>query len=72
MPRMIPVTSSTVALVGYVTDAHELHVQFKSSPRIYVYEDVPHAVYEDLLAAPSKGAFVNRQIKGTYGFHIAS
>lgn len=70
MPKMTPVTSSTVARVGYAAKAHELHVQFTSSPKIYVYERVPAAVYEQLLAAPSKGTFVNQQIKGTYAFHV--
>ena len=68
---MISVTSSTVNRVGYVADALELHVQFKSSAKIYVYEGVPPAVFERLLAAPSKGTFVNQQVKGTYAFHLA-
>ena len=71
MPKMIAVTSTNVQQVGYAAAERELHVQFKSSPKIYVYEDVPRAVFEQLLTAPSIGSFVNQQIKGTYAFHTA-
>jgi hypothetical protein len=72
MPEMIAVASTNIHQVGYVAAKRELYVQFKSSPdRVYVYEDVPRTVFDDLLAAPSKGTFVNQQIKGAYAFHTA-
>lgn len=72
MPEMIAVASTNIQQVGYAEAERALYVRFKSSPdRLYVYEDVPRAVFDDLLAAPSIGAFVNQQIKGTYAFHTA-
>jgi hypothetical protein len=72
MPEMIAVASTTVQQVGYAERERALYVQFKSSPdRTYVYQGVPRSVFDDLLAAPSIGAFVNQQIKGTYAFHTA-
>ena len=70
MPEMIAVASSNIHRVGYVETEHALYVQFKTSlDKTYIYEDVPRPVFEALLAAPSKGTFVNQQIKGTYAYH---
>ncbi|HET9620939.1 MAG TPA: KTSC domain-containing protein [Kofleriaceae bacterium] len=69
MPKMIAVSSTSVQRVGYATAERELHVQFKSSDTIYIYEGVPRAIFEQLLAAPSIGTFVNQQIKDAYAFH---
>jgi hypothetical protein len=33
---------------------------------IYRYFDVPAAVYNDLLAADSKGSYFNKQIRGRF------
>ena len=40
----------------------ELYIAFVQG-RSYVYERVPADVYDDFLAAPSKGTFLNRVIK---------
>ena len=49
----------------YVPDTRELHVVFRDSGE-YVYFDVPPEDYAALVAAESKGTFVNRRIKGHY------
>ena len=65
MPEMIFVDSSNIEAIGYDGDTQELHVQFLSGA-CYIYNDVPAAVFEDLMNAPSKGSFLNREVKGTY------
>jgi len=51
----------------YDEDAQELHVQFVSGG-YYIYHQVPSQIYEDLMSAPSKGSFLNREVKGVYQF----
>jgi hypothetical protein len=67
MPEMIYVDSSNIEAIGYDDDALELHVQFLSGG-YYVYYDVPRTIFDDLINAPSKGSFLNREIKGVYRF----
>ncbi|HOE01214.1 MAG TPA: KTSC domain-containing protein [Kiritimatiellia bacterium] len=64
--EMQAVESSLIAKVGYSADAKELVVQMHNSSDIYVYKGVPQAVYDDFLAADSKGAFYVKNIKGQY------
>jgi len=68
---MIPVESSSIAEVGYDPGRAELHVRFRRSPKVYVYQDVSQEVFDRMMASPSKGGFVNREIKNVYPFHIA-
>ncbi|MBI4830636.1 MAG: KTSC domain-containing protein [Candidatus Lindowbacteria bacterium] len=67
MPEMIYVDSSNIEMIGYDENAAELHVQFLSGG-YYVYHDVPQATFDELMYAPSKGSFLNREIKGVYQF----
>lgn len=67
MPEMHFVDSSNVDQVGYDADEMELHVQFRDGST-YVYQQVPLELFEGLLSADSKGSFLNREIKNTYGF----
>jgi hypothetical protein len=67
MPEMHYVDSSNVEAVGYESEAQELHVQFLSGA-YYIYHGVPREIYDDLLAAPSIGSFLNRVVKGVYQF----
>jgi len=67
MPEMVYVDSSNVEAVGYDDDAQELHVQFLSGG-YYTYHDVPRSVFDDLLYAPSKGSFLNREVKGRFAY----
>lgn len=67
MPEMIYVDSSNVEAIGYDDNAQELHVLFLSGG-YYVYHDVPREVFDGFIYAPSKGSFLNREIKGIYQF----
>ena len=67
MPDMISVVSSNVEAIGYDDNAEELHVQFVSGEG-YVYHDVPRAIFDALMDAPSKGGFLNKEVKRIYRF----
>lgn len=67
MPEMIFVDSSNIEAIGYDDDAQELHVRFLPSG-YYIYSDVPREIFDDLMNAPSKGSFLNREVKGIYQF----
>ena len=60
---MIPVESSSIEHVGYDEDAAELYVRFHNRGRTYVYESVSQGQFDALIAAPSKGRYVNWEIK---------
>ncbi|MBP8745791.1 MAG: KTSC domain-containing protein [Syntrophorhabdus sp.] len=64
---MIYVDSSNIEAIGYDDDAQELHVRFLSGG-YYVYLGVPRQIYDNLMMAPSKGSFLNREIKNVYQF----
>ncbi len=65
MVEMNYVDSSNIEQIGYDGDAQELHVRFLSGA-LYVYSDVPQVVFDELMAAPSKGSHLNRVVKGVY------
>ena len=60
---MVPVESTSIELVGYDEDAQELFVRFRNRGRTYVYFGVPPETYATLLEAPSKGRYLNFEIK---------
>ena len=64
-PEMQYVQSSSIEMVGYDAEAQQLHVTFKKTGT-YVYGGVPPHVWDQLMAAPSKGNFVNTIIKPSY------
>ncbi|MBU0712967.1 KTSC domain-containing protein [bacterium] len=67
MPEMIFIDSSNIEAIGYDVDTQELHIQFLSGG-YYIYNNVPRAIYDDLMNASSKGSFLNREVKGIYQF----
>jgi KTSC domain len=69
MVEMQFVQSGTVEAVGYDVDASELHVRFNSSPSAYIYQGVPQDVFDRLMASPSKGSFLNREVIKVYPFY---
>lgn len=62
-----PVSSSNLEAVGYDSPSETLAVRFKSG-RIYQYFDVPKHIHASLMAAESKGGYLNREIKGAYRY----
>ena len=67
MPEMVYVDSSNIEAIGYDEMALELHVQFLSGG-YYVYHGVPRCIFDEFMYAPSKGSFLNREIKSVYQF----
>jgi len=59
--------SSNVGSSRYSDLSCILAVTFKSG-EVYQYLDVPAELYEEMLAAPSVGKFLNDRIKGKYQF----
>ncbi|CAB4187467.1 KTSC domain containing protein [uncultured Caudovirales phage] len=55
------VDSSNLKSIGY--EGRMLVIEFTTGD-IYVYPDVPGALFEDFSRAESKGRFYNQQIKG--------
>lgn len=70
VPKLRPVDSSCVARVGYDPNAEEVYVEFHGSG-LYAYRGVSPRVYEEFLAADSKGTFVNEEIKPRYPYRKA-
>ena len=60
--EMIPVSSSNVYAIGYCGETAVLRVQFNNGG-IYDYQGIPQEIFEGLLAASSKGQFLNQFIK---------
>jgi len=68
MPR---VQSSAIERIGYDGKRRRLLVTFRGKNRkSYAYLNVPRAEYEAILAAPSKGIYVNTVIKPRYRFEL--
>jgi len=59
--------SSNLARYKYDDRARVLTVEFKNGGT-YNYYDVPQAVFEQMKAAPSKGEFLARSIKGAFRY----
>ena len=59
--------SSALQEAGYSWLWQALAVRFVSSPeRLYVYQNVPEAVFSELISAESAGGYFNACIKGSY------
>lgn len=62
----IPVQSSLLASIDYSANA-TLELEFRSGA-LYRYFGVPHAVFRALIAAQSKGAYFNRNIRTRFPY----
>lgn len=58
-----PVESSNIASAGFCPDRKCIEVEFKNGS-VYEYESCDQKLYDDLMAAESKGKFVNANLKG--------
>ena len=58
-----PVVSSNIESIGYDSNSKILEVEF-TNMSVYRYYEVPEDVYEELMAAESKGSYLHREIKG--------
>jgi hypothetical protein len=67
MPDMIPVSSSTVAEVGYENVNQIVYVRFTNG-NTYVYKGVSEIEFENLKNAPSIGSYLHRNFKNVYPY----
>jgi hypothetical protein len=65
MAKLVPVESSMIQAVGYDPKTCTLEVVFNSG-RTYCYEGVPPEVHQELMAADSKGRYMQAAIIGVY------
>jgi hypothetical protein len=61
-----PVESSNIISVGYDETTSSMYVNYPSGT--YKYDGVDKSVYESFLTSPSKGRFMNENIKGQYNY----
>jgi hypothetical protein len=60
---LIPVSSTAIAAIGY--DGYTLTVEFHNG-QVYDHPGVSYDVYAGLMAASSKGAYYNENIRSRY------
>ena len=63
--RIANVESTTLATVAYDEASEVLQLEF-CNRAVYFYFDVPGAVHQALLGAPSKGRYFNHAIRGRF------
>jgi hypothetical protein len=63
------VESTTLATVAYDETSQALQLEF-CSRAVYLYFDVPAAVHQALLGAPSKGRYFNHAIRGRFPYRL--
>ena len=66
-PEMHPVSSSNIAAVGYDAKNQWVYVRFLDSS-LYAYKGVAQHEFENLLTAPTVGAYLNRNFKNVYPY----
>ncbi len=69
--QLTTVDSSMIHAVGYDEKTRTLEVVFNSG-KTYVYEGVEPEIYEGLMAADSKGQYMNAFIIDMYPYHQLS
>lgn len=61
------VESTMLATVAYHAPGQLLWLEFRSGA-VYCYLGVPPTVHQSLMAAPSKGDYFNRNIRGCFPY----
>jgi hypothetical protein len=62
-----PIASTNVLSVGYDEPSQTLEVEF-SNGTVYQYYNVGQSVFDSFMQAPSKGQFLNLNIKNAFAF----
>lgn len=62
--------STAIARAEYNERSQELTIWFRDGRHPYTYFRVPLSVYQDLLAANSKGTYFARSIEPIYGYRV--
>ncbi|MFA6458501.1 MAG: KTSC domain-containing protein [Patescibacteria group bacterium] len=62
-----PVSSSNIAAIGYDSDTETLEIEFLNGT-LYEYRNVPQVIYDELMRAPSRGIYLNKEIRNAYPY----
>ncbi|HID53085.1 MAG TPA: KTSC domain-containing protein [Anaerolineae bacterium] len=60
--KRTPVSSSSLASVGYDSESQVLEIEFNTG-RVYQYFDVPQSEYDGLMAADSHGSYFYHNVR---------
>lgn len=63
---LLPVESSLIEKAGYDAATQTLVVKLVNGSDLYTYQGVPQAIYDEFLAAESKGNYFVKSIKGQF------
>lgn len=66
MPEMRGVFSSHVGAIGHDPATGELHVRYSNTGKTVVYHDVPTEVAARIMASPSIGEALHREVRNRY------
>ena len=64
--NMIGVRSSAISAIGYDVDSRQLGIKFNNNPITYTFYNVPFQIFNEFMAASSKGGYYHRNIEGNY------
>lgn len=67
MPEMHPVSSSSIAMVGYDEESQEAYVEFHKGG-LYIYRGVPPQEFENLWKAQSVGKYHRAYFVNVYPY----
>lgn len=59
--------STVIAHISYTAATQQLRIVFVSG-MVYIYKQVPEAIFKQMKEAFSKGIFFNEHIKGKFDF----
>lgn len=65
--KRVSVSSSNISSIGYDEESNTLEIEFNSGA-VYQYFDVPLNIYEEIIAAGSKGQYFAQFIKGFFRY----
>lgn len=62
------VESRNIASIGFHAELRVLEIEFRNRA-LYRYFEVPHAIFEGMQKAESKGRYFSQRIRGRFAYH---
>lgn len=69
MTEWVAVRSSAIGAIGYERETRRMYVDFHDSSPVYIFCEVPEAVFRQFVSAPSIGRFYHRHVRDRYPCH---
>jgi len=66
VPPLTAVDSTLIAGIGYDAESRTLAIAFRNSIDVFLYEGVPQDIYDQLLAAESRGRCFTHSVKPVF------